>query len=253
MEEIKSRIKDKDVFLFFDLDGTLAPIRKKPSDVKLSESVRDLLKKAKKIKGISLAIISGRDIKSLKKIVGINGIIYSGNHGMELEKNGRRKVLSNNRTFVKALAEIRKVLKKYLKIYNGIIIEDKVLTLSVHYRMADQKTVKEIRKTFDAVISPYISGKNIAVFNGKKVWEIRPANTYNKGKIVKILLGKDKKTTPIYFGDDVTDEDAFKAIKRKGIGVKVGKCTCKSFADFYTKNIRDVRKALKKIIELKSP
>ncbi|MBF0252803.1 MAG: trehalose-phosphatase [Candidatus Omnitrophica bacterium] len=252
LSEIKSQITDNNVFLFFDLDGTLTPIRKKPSYVKLSESMRVLLKKAAKVKGISLAIISGRDIKSAKKIVGINGIIYSGNHGMELEKNGKRKVLSNNRTFEKALAQIRKVLKKELKPYKGIIVEDKVLTLSVHYRMAEGKTVKQIRKTFDAAIAPYMSSKNIAVFNGKKVWEIRPAKTHNKGTIVTMLVGKAQKTIPIYFGDDVTDEDAFKAIKGKGIGIKVGKSTSKSFADLYTENIIDVRKALKKIIKLKS-
>ena len=245
---LESRINGKDVFLFLDLDGTIVPIRKNPSSVKLSDSMKSILEKALKVKGITIAIISGRDINGLKKIVKIKGMIYSGNHGMEVGNEEKIKVLIKNKYFIKDLKKICGTLRKELKPYKGIIIEDKTLTLSVHFRMVDNKQVKQIKKIFDKVLSSYLFKKNIAVFSGKKVWEIRPVSIYNKGKIVKILLASKGKIVPIYFGDDHTDEDAFKALKRKGISVKVGNKTSKSCADFYVENLADVRKTLKLII-----
>jgi trehalose-phosphatase len=226
-------------FLFLDYDGTLTPIVKRPALAVLSKSRRKALAGLAQNPHIAVAVISGRMLSDLKRRVGLKGIYYAGNHGFEIE--GPKVKLTHPKALraKPLLRKIKSELRRQLGDIKGIIIEDKILTLSLHYRLVPAKDFKRIEKQFPKIVGPYRKTKKVRVTHGKKVFEIRPNIAWDKGKAVLWFLKKVAKKTkaiPIYIGDDVTDEDAFKALKKKGVTIRVGRSK-KSAAQ---KFIRDV-------------
>ena len=235
--------------LFLDYDGTLTPIVKKPPLAVLSKARRTILKKIAKTTHITIAIISGRMLSDLKRRVGISGIYYAGNHGFEIQGPKIKIVHPKARLAKPILREIKAELKKRLKDIKGIIVEDKILTLSLHYRMARPKNFRRIKKIFSEIVRPYQRTEKIRVTRGKKVLEIRPDIEWNKGRAVLWLLkklGKGSKVLPIYIGDDRTDEDAFLALKNLGLTIRVGKSK-KTHAQHCVKNVNEVYMFLESI------
>lgn len=252
---IKKKIKDKYVYLFLDFDGTLCRLRRKPSAAKLSVSNFKILKKLAGCKNITLAVVSGRELREIKKLVGIKKIIYAGNHGMEIygaaARSGRFVKKENNK-----IKEIRKELRKNLKGIKGVFVEDKGFTVSAHFRMAAGSEEKEIIRIIKKVTLPYEKAGYIRVIKGKKVLEIRPSSAMDKGGCAEYLLKKEEKTRktgviPFYLGDDQTDEDAFNRLKGKGFCVEVvSKKNQETAADYYLKGVQEVRRFLKRLYGL---
>lgn len=239
--------KAKVVFLFFDYDGTLTPIVKKPEWATLSQSNKCLIKKLTRKKWGRVAVVSGRALKDVKKLVGLKGIIYAGNHGLELSGPGLKYLHKKALVFKKQLNIIHRQLVKELGGFSKVLIEHKGLTLSVHYRLVKSKgIVNKVFKTIDKITQSYVQQKKIRISHGKKVVEIKPKIGWNKGKIVLWLIKyfrnkvSSRRYLPIYLGDDTTDEDAFKVLKKKGIGIFVGDSKKRSQAKFYLKNTREV-------------
>ncbi len=244
----------KVVFLFFDYDGTLTPIVKKPELATLPLENRLVIKKLVKKRWSRVAVVSGRSLKNVKKMVGIKGIVYAGNHGLELEGPGLKYFNIKASVFKKHLDAIHKQLVSRLEGYSKILIEHKGLTLSVHYRLEKSKNrVRKVFKIIDEATASYVKQGKVRISHGKKVVEMKPKIDWNKGKIVlwliKYFRKKSSTTTylPIYLGDDITDEDAFKVLTRKGIGIFVGDAKRKSLAKFYLKNTKQVTDFLEKI------
>ena len=86
--ELNDALRDKYIVLFLDYDGTLAPITDKPSNAKLSTDMKKMLYKLSKAPGLKLAVISGRSLRDIKSMVGLRGVIYSGNHGFQISGQG---------------------------------------------------------------------------------------------------------------------------------------------------------------------
>lgn len=250
--------KNKILSLFFDYDGTLTPIVEKPQSAKLSLSTRRLLEQLRGLDCFKVAIISGRSLPELKRLVGIGGIIYAGNHGMELEGPKLRFINPTARYLKIPIEKINRSLCKVVKNYKGVIVENKGLTLSIHYRLVkNERTVDKIFKVLNDIIRSYKYRKIIKVTHGKKVFEIRPNIRWDKGRIIQWLIAryrfvhKNSTILPIYLGDDLTDEDAFKALGNNGITVFVGNPKSDSHARFYLENIVSVREFLRRLIELR--
>jgi len=211
-------------FLFLDYDGTLTPIVKRPELAILSKKRKVILKKLSRSPKLTIAIISGRKLADVKKTVGLNNIYYAGNHGFEISGPGIKLVHPKAQKYKPYLKQIAAKLKKSLKNISGIIIEDKDLCLSLHYRLAKSKDLKKIKTIFNRTIKPL--KKHVKITFGKKILEVRPKINWHKGKAVLWLfkkLSQNKKDIPIYIGDDQTDEDAFKALRKKGLTIRVGK------------------------------
>jgi len=228
--------------LFLDYDGTLTPIVKKPGLAVLSKSRRNILKKISQNPHFLVAVVSGRMLSDLKRRVGIPGIYYAGNHGFEIQGPKIKTVHPKARQAIPLLREIKSKLQKKLKGMRGIIVEDKILTLSLHYRMVRSKDFGRIKRAFPEIIRPYLKTNKIKITYGKKVFEIRPNVEWNKGRAVLWLikkLGKGIKILPIYIGDDRTDEDAFSALKNWGATIRVGKSK-KTHAEHCLKNVKEV-------------
>ncbi len=255
-DEIKNRLKDKFIFLFLDYDGTLTPIVETPDKAVISQEAKELLKKLSKNHDCKIAIISGRSLNDVKNIAGIKDIIYVGNHGLEVEGPKIRFKSSVSPGLKRILRHINNELYGKLSKMRGVFIEDKGLTLSIHYRLVDRKDISLVNNIFTETTQPYILQNKIRISCGKKVYEIRPPVEWDKGKVVLWLLARQQfangidKVLPIYIGDDVTDEDAFKAVKNKGLTVFVGKPK-KSYAQYYLKNTSEVMQFLRQLMELK--
>jgi len=254
-ERLKAVLIDKSLLLLLDYDGTLTPIRESAFLANLSKENKDLLSRFSKNPGCSLAIISGRSLEDIKGMVGLKGIIYAGNHGLQIEGPKIKFESQVSPRLKLAMRNIAQDLRKRLSDIKGALIEDKGLTLSVHYRLVRKKDMPLLDKITSEVINPYRVRNKIKINSGKKVYEIKPPFKWDKGKVVLYLLArqqfasKDKKVLPIYIGDDVTDEDAFRAIKNKGLTVFVGKPK-KSYAQYYLRNHNGVQSFLEKIYQI---
>jgi len=256
LEKLKNRLSDKFILLFLDYDGTLTPIAETPNKAVISREAKDLLNKLSKKSHCSVAIISGRSLNDIKGLVGLKDIIYVGNHGLEIEGP---KIKFESHVMPRLKAIIRHIyedaVSKLSKI-KGVLIEDKRLAISVHYRLVDKKDIQEFLSIFNEITDSYIVRSKIKVDSGKKVYEIKPPGMWDKGEVVLWLLvrqqflsGKNK-IFPVYIGDDVTDENAFKVLKNKGLTIFVGE-KASSEAQYYLKTTEEVTEFLKLIRDLK--
>jgi len=253
--KIKELLSNKFILLLLDYDGTLTPIVETPSKAIIHKDTKGLLQKLSRSPYCKIGIISGRKLEDIKNIVGVDGIIYAGNHGLEIQGP---KIKFESQVSPRLKSIIRNIamdMQKRLLGIKGVLIEDKGLTLSIHYRLVSKKDMLAFDKIISEVINPYIVCDKIKVNSGKKVYEIKPPVKWDKGKIVLWLLARQqfisgvKDVLPIYIGDDITDEDAFKVLKRKGLTVFVGR-PGNSKADYYLKNAEEVIKFLRSILNL---
>ena len=252
---IERKLKSsRHMVLAFDYDGTLTPIVKRPELARLSLAMKGLLNALSENPFFSVVIISGRPLNEIKRLVGIKKIIYAGNHGLELKGPDFRYLSPQAKKSQPVILKIYKLLSKELTHLKGVLVENKGLSLSVHYRLVRGKNnLAELNKIFYQVIKPFQAKKKIRLTFGKKVNEIRPPIKWDKGKCLKYLLTKNSqfrfKPLPIVLGDDRTDEDMFKEVKDKGISVFVGKQGKLSSARYYLCNTKEVKKFLEKLLK----
>jgi alpha,alpha-trehalase len=244
-ENIQARIQQaQNVFLFLDYDGTLTPIVSRPELALCPPEVKRHLEQLRDLPSIYLAIISGRSLKDLREKVGVLGIIYVGNHGLEIENSSGRhkKILSSART--RELKRITHNLQNSLKDISGVLFEGKGAILSVHYRNVSRNFFTRIPQIIEEELRQWKDHWKMA--SGKMVWEIRPKVDFHKGKAVAEILKTSPSSglLPIYLGDDETDEDAFRALKGQGISVLIGPGRHPSEADFFLRNPDEVHEFL---------
>lgn len=251
------RLRRKNLFLFLDYDGTLVPIAASPEKAVLADETRQALSRLAGLPGIRLAIISGRSIKDIKKMVGISGIIYVGNHGLEIEGPKIRFLSPLSGRYRSMLEGIRDKVRAGLSAVKGTFVEDKGLILAVHYRLADERKAPLVKTIVHEAVITYLVKNRLKIRPGKKVMEIIPPVEWNKGKVALWLLGRekfrldDKEVVPLFVGDDTTDEDAFRALAGRGVTIFVGEPKTASAARYYLNSSREVRKLLGCVAELR--
>ena len=256
-ERIEKIIKGKFVYLFLDYDGTLAPIALTPGMAVMPEEAKDMLRQLSKMSNHKIAIISGRALKDISRRIGLKNIVYAGNHGFEIK--GPKVSFKSPVPFLykKTLKEIKGKLEKSLSSINGVLVENKGFSLSVHYRLADMENIPAIKVRFYTVIFPYEFTNNVQVKPGKMVLEVKPPTSWDKGKVVLWLLArcklairtKKREVLPIYIGDDKTDEDAFGSLKGSAITIFVGRPK-KTKARFYLKDPEEVAIFLTRLLKI---
>ena len=224
-DELRPAIENQYLIICLDYDGTLTPICDKPWQAKLSSPTKVLLSELASFNDVKMAIVSGRSLADIKKFVGVPGLIYVGNHGLEIEGPQIMHVHPDAAVKEELFREISDKLKKSLRI-KGVIVENKKLSVAVHYRLIAKDHVSQAKNTFLRVAQPFLDQNELVIGEGKKVWEVRSALLWNKGTAVSWLTARffahcGESILPIYIGDDYTDEDALERIKKNGIGVKV--------------------------------
>jgi trehalose-phosphatase len=222
---------NKPLSLFLDFDGTLTPVAGHPDDAFLSKSMRDILIALNE--RYRVAIITGRALDDIMGLVKIEGLTYVGNHGMEMSGGDFSFIYDIGPVESEAIARVAKLIVSLVDSYDGAVIEEKVLTLSIHYRLLPANVKPLFLERLEAILSPFLSKGLIKVTGGKGLVEIRPTADWDKGSAVEWLLPRSgfKGSTPLCVGDDVTDEDAFRVLRGKGVSIFVGRR--KSRADLY--------------------
>jgi trehalose 6-phosphate phosphatase len=251
----------RQILLFLDYDGTLAPIAARPKTAVLSPESREVLGQISRKDIFRLAIISGRSLHDIKMLIGLENITYAGNHGLEIEcpPHYCRGRSPKTTTFVHPIARqfkpsvnrLERKLKETLAGIDGLLIENKGLTLSLHYRLARGTTPGTIEELLrGAIENQGITGK-LQVTEGKKVFEVKPLVDWNKGKAVEWLMEiyGTPGDFPIFAGDDVTDEDGFQVMHRSGgISIFIGNASPSSTADYYLDSPEQLRHWLHKLL-----
>ena len=205
--------------LFLDLDGTLSPLKEKPADVVLEKHLLELLQQLHQRLDGALAIISGRSINDLSRLLSPLELPLAGQHGAERHDavNGYSLTEPDYAT----LHEAREELNRFLEAHPELELEDKGASLALHYRSAPDKQ-SVIERQLDNLSKRL--GDALIMHGGKSVFELRTTSC-NKGKAIHqfMQVAPFAQRTPVFLGDDLTDEDGFDAVNTlEGISIKVG-------------------------------
>ncbi len=209
--------------VFLDYDGTLVRIRERPELARLGPKRRDALRRLGR--RAKVAIVSGRPLAEVRRMVGVPGLAYVGNHGLEIRAGGRTWVHPEAVRRAGAVDRAVSAIEARIPDFPGVFVENKGLTASVHYRLAKPR----LRGLLRDIVAEEVrrSRGRIVLSEGKKVFEIRPDVPWDKGRGVRALMrraGFAGPRFPIYIGDDRTDEDAFRALGDRGLTIRVGSC-----------------------------
>jgi trehalose 6-phosphate phosphatase len=238
------------VLLFADFDGTLTPIVEHPSLAQLSAEAKTLLEQLSRQSKITLAVISGRALADIQARVGIAGLVYAGNHGLEICGPGFQFVDPEAAAQREALQQLAEKFSARMQTIAGACVENKGLTVSIHFRQVADKLVDQVVRIVRATVTP--RHRQWQLTAGKMVYEIKPRVDWHKGAAlhwIKDRVGKSN-AQMIYLGDDFTDEDAFAALP-DGITVKVGHAE-ETLAKFHVANPAEVQQFLFWLLERKN-
>ncbi len=241
------------LLLLSDYDGTLAPIAGRPDLALLPGDTRAALVEVNNRLETTLGIVSGRGLANVRSMVGIPGLIYAGNHGMEIEGPGISFRHPEAEELEPLLDSILAELERRLSGVDGVYVEGKGLTLSVHYRLAPAEARPSVFAEFDEVLEKATGGEGVRVTRGKEILEVRPNIDWHKGRaIARIASGFPTGTLSMYLGDDLTDEDGFQAIHQlNGISVFVGEAREPTRAQYRLDSPTEVAETLRLIAGLR--
>jgi len=220
LDDLAGWIDDRaGLVLGVDFDGTLAPITDDPSESTPSPASLVALEELAETPSVGLALVSGRGADDLRERVGIEGVVYAGNHGLELRYGDREIVHPDAERDRPALRRVIDEIDERLGDVPGYEMEDKGVTATVHFRRTPDDLVPTVVATVDAVAGD-VDG--VRVTRGKQIRELRPRVDWHKGRTMQLLSDAvPDGWGSMYVGDDVTDEDAFRAVGPTGIGVRV--------------------------------
>ena len=195
------------VGLFSDFDGTLTPLFDDHRNTALSPAIRDTLSELSK-KVELVAVVSGRDVRSLREMIGLKSVTYVGNHGLEEWKAGGEQQECETQVSDGLLEDVENGVGGIG--VSGLSVENKGLSVAVHYRNAPDPTAA--LSALSRMLKSLAAARGLEIREGKMVLEIGPGVGVNKGTAVGRLAREFELTGAIVLGDDVTDCDAFDAL-----------------------------------------
>ncbi len=246
VEEVRQAVASgRPLALLLDFDGTLVPIADQPESVHLPGRTRALLARLAAAPDTLVGVVSGRSLDDLRHHIGIEGIVHIGNHGLQIASRGWTWSLEHAQRSREVIASCCARLRRRLRAVPGAWVEDKGLTVSIHYRQTPYPRVEEVRRAvFEEVAQT--PGRTVKVHQGKKVLEVRPAVAWDKGAAVRWVLRRSfgerwpQEATVVYIGDDRTDEDAFVDLAGSAITVKVGSSPYPTAARYTVRDVGEV-------------
>ncbi len=244
--KIRLLLKSQPRLLAFDFDGTLSDFAPTPAQAFLPAHTKHLLQQLLALPNTTVAIISGRELQTLKKKVRLPGIIYFGSHGLTASQHGMGDPAELMRTWRRTARKAETVLRRLAAPYPGSLVENKGADLSLHYRRVAPGQIKPML----AEVRKHMAGFPLFINQGNMVLEFRPLQAPDKGTAMRQLAehsaqGWKKNGVCLYIGDDSNDEDAFAFLRTQGpraLGFKVG--PGKTQAGYRLKNPDEVEKFL---------
>ncbi|WP_106849930.1 trehalose-phosphatase [Blastococcus sp. Marseille-P5729] len=220
------------VAIFSDYDGVLTPIVDRPEDAVITPQMGASVRRLST--ACSVCIVSGRDREVVQELMGVDDLVVAGSHGfdiwspsagaIEMRMGGEHKEL---------IEQARDQVTEELSGIDGVLIEPKLTSVAVHYRLVSPQEQKTVTDCVERILAAHPD--SLKVTPGKMVLEIQPKVEWDKGRAVLYLmerLGLDgPDVVPVYLGDDITDEHAFSALRGRGIGIFVGTADDPEVAD----------------------
>ena len=257
--ELRPRLSRSPLILMLDIDGTLAPLAPRPEDAAVPEATRRAIRALAAKPDVHVALVTGRAAADGRQLAGLEGGWVIGNHGIETTSpTGEAVVDASAAAYRGVLAAAAEELRALLDSVPGVRVEDKVWTLSIHYRLADPSIEPRLRKTLDEAAHRH----GLRMIRGKKIFELRPPIHVHKGTAVlelsRLLAGPELDASLFYAGDDRTDEDAFRALRSTAphaVTVRVGGAaddqTAATAAEFTVPNEEALRGLLDWLVTLR--
>eukprot|EP00164_Ancoracysta_twista_P005588 GFYU01007662.1.p1 GENE.GFYU01007662.1~~GFYU01007662.1.p1 ORF type:complete len:1120 (+),score=348.98 GFYU01007662.1:67-3360(+) len=224
LEEIHNIVKQitgRDLAFFLDYDGTLTPIVQHADEAILSDDTREVVRAL--ATKYHTSIVTGRSRVKAHNFVQLDDISYAGSHGFDIAGPANTSISHQvASSYIPALDNAKNMLPDMLKEIDGAWVEDNTFSVSVHFRNVAVENVPKVESIVDDFIA---ESPMLRKTYGKKVLELRPQINWHKGKAVEWLLDAlemGENAFPVYIGDDVTDEDAFRTVKeRNGLAIIV--------------------------------
>jgi trehalose 6-phosphate phosphatase len=243
-----------EVFLFLDYDGTLAHIAPTPADAVPLPGMVELLHRMVATPRVQLAVVSGRPIAAVRRVLDVPGAYYVGVHGLEVQLPAGELVPPEGTAVVRSvLPGIKRRLSAAVGDSPGILLEDKGAALACHYRLASGADATRAAGAVADLVREYQRrGVPIELVCGHAVAEIRPS-TVNKGKAVGALLATyGRAALAVCIGDDRTDEDAFRLLPTDAITIRVGTADEPTLARYRVATPDDVLRFLHAVLARRS-
>jgi trehalose 6-phosphate synthase/phosphatase len=236
--------------LFLDYDGTLTPIADRPSEAVLSVEMRERVAACAARADTDVAVVSGRALEDVRRLVDLRELTYAGSHGLEIAGPKLDPFCHED---VAHYAERARVLAARLRQLHtsGVWVEEKGATLTLHYRMAEPGQHGALRQ--QAI--EWIRDAGFQARDALCAVEARPPVGWDKGRAVLHVLrsqygvGWSERVRVLYVGDDDTDEDAFAALAGLGMTFRVGVGARPSRASRLLPNVAAVRALLEWIAQ----
>ena len=226
------------VVLLLDYDGTLAPIVDRPDLASMPLETRETLVELRALTSpdpdLIIGIISARSLEDISARVGIDGLLYAGNHGLEIRGPQLEFVHAEALKIKGSVDQVYLQLKEKLAVHPGAFAEHKGLSLTVHYRLVDDEGIEAVKDTVDKTVRPAVEIGDLVVSPGKMALEIRPNISWDKGSTISAIvaaIGTEpadsnppaRERLVMYFGDDLPDEAGFGVAQDTGgMGIFVG-------------------------------
>lgn len=212
--DTRARLAGSPLVVLLDVDGTLAPLTQMYDEATVPAATREVVAALVAHPDVRVALVTGRSAAVARQMVGVRNLWIAGNHGFEIqgphgENFADPSVLSHRAEIATAIAR----LEPRVRDMPGVLVENKTLTLSVHWRLADPAIVPRLREAVDNVAKPL----GLRITEGKCIYEVRPPAEIDKGTAVlalaeRLTSGNDDASF-MFAGDDATDEDAIRALR----------------------------------------
>lgn len=248
IDDMLAGAADKRLAVCLDYDGTLTPIVDRPELALLSDRMRKTLNCLAEI--ATVVVISGRDLKDLRRLVALDRLHYAGSHGFEISgPDGKNPPAEHGTYYLPVLDSAERALRERLTGIKGALVERKRLSVAAHYRLVDKVDRPKVKALTDEVVADHPTLRRTL---GKMVYDLQPDIDWHNGKAIETILkmlnlnGDD--VLIVYIGDDVTDEDAFRALHAKGIGIIVKGARRSTLAHFSLTDTDEVAAFLEALI-----
>jgi len=186
-------------------------------------------------------------------LVGLPDLVFAGSHGFDIRGPAGLRLEVSSESIVR-LREAAGELRWLTRNVPGALVEEKRFSVALHYRRAPRTALPQLERIFRAVLQCY---PGMSASEGKAVFELRPAVDWGKGRAVLWLLQElglaQPDVLPVYIGDDLTDEDAFRALAGRGLPVLVDSLPWSAFAQYALADVLEVRHFLLRLAALRAP
>ena len=248
--DVARRLEGRRPAVFLDYDGTLTPIVARPELAVLDPATKAVL--AELAARCTVGIISGRDLDDVRAMVGADGHLwFAGSHGFDIASpDGRRRDIEAGRDLLPQLDAAEAELRDAIAVVPAAWVERKRFAIAVHFR---QTPVDEVPRLEAIVTEVAAVHPGLRMAGGKMIFELRPDIPWDKGRALRYVAdaaGVDPEAElVVYVGDDVTDEDAFVAVRGEGLGVVVGDEDRPTAADHRLADTDEVRAFLQRLLD----